>query len=185
MNILIACEFSGVVRDAFIARGHYAISCDIEPTERPGPHYQGDVRDILYDGWDMMIAFPPCTYLSYAGNRVWHSLGRAQKREAALHFVRLLLDAPIPKIALENPLGCISTAIRKPDQIIQPYHFGEIYSKRTCLWFKGLPPLMTTCIEYNPRMNEFVLCARHDKNRARTRSRTFPGVALAMAAQWG
>lgn len=183
MRVLVACEYSGLVRDAFLVRGHDALSCDLEPTERPGPHYQGDVRDILDQGWDMMIAFPPCTYLSYAANHVWNIPGREEKREEALQFVKFLMDAPIKRIALENPLGYIGKAIRKPDQIIHPYFFGHGYTKRTCLWLKNLPPLMATCIEINHC--DFVGTMKHTKGRPKNRSRTFENVAFEMARQWG
>lgn len=152
MKILIACEYSGRVRDAFIRGGHDAMSCDLLPTDAPGPHYQGDVRDVIDAGWDMMIAHPPCTYLTSAGLH-WNGRtpGRAEKTEEALDFVRLLLDAEIPKIAIENPVGCISTRIRKPTQTIQPWQFGEDASKATCLWLKGFPPLQPTSY-VSPRM---------------------------------
>ncbi len=145
MKVLVACEYSGRVRDAFLSRGHDAMSCDLLPTDVPGPHYHGDVRDVLYDGWDLMVAHPPCTYLCSSG---LHWNGRTQGRQAltdeSLQFVRLLLDAPIRYIALENPIGCISTHIRKPNQTIQPWMFGEDASKATCLWLKNLPNLMPT-----------------------------------------
>lgn len=183
MKVLVACEYSGLVRDAFIDRGHDAISCDILPTEQPGPHYQGDVLDILYDGWDMMIAFPPCTYLSFVGNARLKEVGRFSKRQKALDFVQILMDAPVDRIAIENPLGWIGTLIRKPDQIIQPYYFGHSFSKRTCLWLKNLPPLMATCIELERK--EFVNSMPHTKDRAKNRSKTFSNIALEMARQWG
>lgn len=145
MKVLIACEYSGTVRDAFLAKGHDAMSCDLLPTESPGPHYQGDVCDVLRAGWDLMIAHPPCTYLCSSGLH-WNTRRpeRAALTEDALGFVRLLLAAPIPRIALENPVGCISTRIRKPDQTIQPWQFGHDASKATCLWLKGLPLLHPT-----------------------------------------
>src|SRR5688572_912836 len=145
MRVLVACEFSGVVRNAFLAQGHDAMSCDILPTEKLGPHYRGNVLDILDESWDLMIAHPPCTYLSVSGLH-WNKKdpSRADKTEEALEFVRTLLSAPIPRIALENPVSCISTRIRKPDQIIQPYEFGHDASKKTCLWLKGLPKLEPT-----------------------------------------
>jgi len=140
MKVLVACEYSGTVRDAFIAKGHDAMSCDLLPTDKPGPHYQGDVCDILDDGWDLMIAHPPCTYLSVSGIH-WNNRGRGwEETDKALDFVRLLLSANIPKIALENPVSIISSRIRKPDQIIHPYQFGHDASKATCLWLKNLPP---------------------------------------------
>ena len=145
MRVLIACEYSGTVRDAFLRLGHDAMSCDLLPTDVPGPHYQGDVRDILHDGWDLLIAHPPCQYLCSSGLH-WNKRRpeRAALTEEALDFVRLLLDAPIPRIALENSVGCISTRIRPPDQVIQPWMFGEDASKATCLWLKGLPRLQAT-----------------------------------------
>lgn len=156
-RVLVACEYSGVVRDAFIRAGHDAMSCDLLPTERPGPHYQGDVLDILDDGWDLMIAHPPCTYLCSSGLH-WNKRvpGRDEKTHEAMLFVLNLMgegfvDNPIPRIALENPIGRISTAYRKPDQTIQPYMFGHDASKATCLWLKNLPPLFPTKI-VEPRM---------------------------------
>jgi len=148
MRVLVACEYSGRVRDAFIAEGHDAMSCDLLPTDAPGPHYQGDVRDVIGGGWDIMVSHPPCTYLSSSGLH-WNKRvpGRAENTEDALKFVQLLLDAPIPYIALENPIGCISTRIRKPSQTIQPWMFGEDASKATCLWLKGLPELKSTSIK--------------------------------------
>lgn len=183
MRVLVACEFSGVVRDAFTAKGHTAISCDLLPTEREGLHYQGNVEDILYTGWDMLIAFAPCTYLSYVGQKWWNQPGREEKRQEALAFVYLLLNAPIYRIALENPQGFIGKEIRKPDQIIQPYWFGHTYSKRTCLWLKNLPPLMATCVELE--RESWHETRKHNKERAKNRSRTFQNIALEMANQWG
>jgi hypothetical protein len=182
MKVLVACEFSGRVRDAFLAQGHDALSCDIVPTESPGPHYQGDVRDLLTNDWDMLIAFPPCIYLAYSGNAHWNDPGRAEKREQAIKFARLLWNAPIPRIALENPRGILSHAIRKPDQIIHPSYFGHSQMKRTCLWLKNLPPLMSTCIAVYPMA--FVDKLAPTKDRAKIRSLTFPGIAEAMATQW-
>ena len=145
MRVLIACEFSGTVRDAFTRAGHEAMSCDLLPSETPGLHYQGDVTDILDMDWDLMIAHPPCTYLSVSGMH-WTTRGLRdpQLTEDALEFVQFLLDAPIPRIALENPISVISSRIRKPDQIIQPWWFGHDASKKTCLWLKGLTPLTPT-----------------------------------------
>lgn len=147
MKILVACEYSGKVRDAFARRGHDVTSCDILPTDSPGKHYQGDVRDILMDGWDLMVAHPPCTYLSVSGMH-WTARGKRdpQLTEDALAFVRLLMEAPIQKIAIENPVSVISSRIRKPDQVIQPWMFGHDASKKTCLWLKGLPNLKPTKI---------------------------------------
>lgn len=137
MRVLVACEFSGVVRDAFTALGHDAWSCDLLPSERPGQHHQGDVLDILEDGWDLMVAFPPCTYLCSSGLH-WNKRRpeRDQKTHEAMLFVFSLYDAPIPQVAIENPIGRISTAFRRPDQIIQPWQFGHPESKQTCLWLK-------------------------------------------------
>lgn len=141
LKVLIACEHTGAVRDAFTALGHDATSCDLLPTETPGKHYQGNVLDILNDGWDLMIGHPPCTFLSFAANRVFHSPGRSIKRAKALEFVALLWEAPIKHICLENPLGLASAIIGKPSQIIHPYYFGDTEKKRTCLWLKNLPKL--------------------------------------------
>ena len=154
MKVLIACEYSGRVRDAFLELGHDAMSCDLLPTDVPGPHYQGDVTDILGDGWDLMIAHPPCTYLSVSGMH-WTTRGLRDPKltEDALDFVRLLLDAPIPMIALENPVSVISSRIRKPDQVVNPFDFGEDASKKTCLWLKGLSPLTKNPADYiSPRL---------------------------------
>ena len=148
MKVLIACEYSGRVRDAFLAQGHDALSCDLLPSDVPGPHYQGDVFDILYDNnWDLLIAHPPCTYLCSSGLH-WNKRtpGRQALTDESLAFVRRLLGAPIRHIALENPIGCISSQIRKPEQTIQPWQFGEDASKSTCLWLKNLPPLVPTNI---------------------------------------
>jgi site-specific DNA-cytosine methylase len=144
MRVLIACEFSGRVRDAFIAKGHDAVSCDLLPTDEPGPHHQGDVRDLLVERWDLLIAHPPCTHLAVSGAR-WFKDKKEEQKEA-LDFVRLLLDADIERIALENPISVISSKIRKPDQIIQPWQFGHGETKATCLWLKNLPLLLPTNI---------------------------------------
>lgn len=180
-KVLIACEFSGIVRDAFRARGIHAESCDILPTEADGPHYQGDVRDILADGWDLMIAHPPCTHLAVSGAR-WFK-DKQMEQADALTFVRLLMDAPIPRIAIENPVSVISTRIRKPDQIVQPWQYGHGETKATCLWLKNLPPLMPTNVVdgRSPRVHMMP----PSPDRWRERSRTYEGIAQAMAAQWG
>jgi len=187
MKILIACEYSGVVRDAFIARGHDAISCDIEDTDVPGPHYKGNVFNILYDDWDMLIAHPPCTHLACSGAR-WFKDKHDQQVEA-LEFVKLLLNAHIDKIALENPVGIISSRICKPTQIVQPYWFGDSYQKTTCLWLKNLPKLVPTNM-----VDKGKICITksgkhipdwYNKANAKERSKTFPGIAQAMAEQWG
>lgn len=181
MKVLVACEYSGTVRDAFIARGHEAMSCDLLPTERPGPHYQGPVQNILGDGWDLMIAHPPCTHLAVSGAR-WFKHKQAEQAEA-LAFVRLLLNAPIPRIALENPVSIISSRFRKPDQIIQPWQFGHGETKATCLWLMGLPPLIPTNIVDGREARIHKMSPGPD--RWKERSRTYQGIADAMASQWG
>lgn len=182
MKVLVACEFSGIVRDAFIARGHDAVSCDLLPTERPGPHIQADVSRWLEGRWgcDLMIAFPPCTHLAVSGAR-WFK-DKQQEQEEALEFVRTLLDAPIPRIALENPVSIISSRIRKPDQVIQPYQFGHGETKATCLWLKNLPPLVPTNIVDGREARVHRMPPGPD--RWRERSRTYQGIADAMAEQW-
>lgn len=181
MRVLVACEFSGTVRDAFIKRGHDAMSCDLLPTESPGPHYTGDVLDILDDGWDLMIAHPPCTHLAVSGAR-WFYRKQEEQREA-LEFVRLLLEAPIPRIALENPVSIISSRIRKPDQTIQPWQFGHGEVKRTCLWLKNLPLLVPTDVVDGREARVWRMGP--SENRWKERSITYPGIAEAMADQWG
>lgn len=195
MKILVACEYSGRVRDAFIGQGFNAMSCDLLPTDIDGPHYQGDVRDVLYDGWDAMVCHPPCTYLCSSG---LHWNGRTPGRQAltdeSLDFVRLLLNAPIKHICLENPIGCISTHIRKPSQTIQPWQFGEDASKSTCLWLKNLPPLRPTLFVEPRIVNGKKRWANQTDNgqnklapsedRWKIRSETYHGIANAMAQQW-
>ena len=201
MNVLVACEYSGRVRDAFIAAGHNAWSCDLLPSERPGPHHCGDVTKILDDGWDLLIAHPPCTYLCSSGARWMSDPARQVKMEEALDFVRFLLDAPIEKIALENPVGIISTQIRKPDQYVHPYQFGDDAAKKTGLWLKNLPLLVPDPADYvEPKLIEYKgktvkrwgnqsPCGANNlgpsADRWKERSRTYQGIADAMAAQWG
>lgn len=180
MRILIACEYSGTVRDAFINAGHDAVSCDLLPTEVPGPHYQGDVTNILNDGFDMMVAHPPCTHLAVSGAR-WFK-DKVQQQQEALDFVRLLMNAPIPRIAIENPVSVISSRIRKPDQIIQPWQFGHGETKATCLWLKGLPKLTPTNIVEGREARIHKMPPSPD--RWKERSRTYAGIAAAMAQQW-
>jgi hypothetical protein len=180
VRVLVACEFSGIVREAFRAQGHYALSVDLLESELPGPHYRGDVRDCLGDGWDLMVAFPPCTYLAVSGAR-WHS-GTARQADA-LDFVAGLLSAPVPRIAVENPVGAVSVYLRQPDQIIQPWMFGHGEMKTTCLWLEGLAPLRPTEIVAGREQRTWREPQRAD--RWKRRSRTFPGIAAAMAAQWG
>ena len=183
MKVLVACEFSGIVRDAFNRLGHEAMSCDLLPTESEGPHYQGDVQDILDDGWDLMIAHPPCTHLAASGAR-WFPAKRADgSQQKALDFVELLLNAPIPKIALENPVSIISSYFRKPDQIIQPWQFGHGETKATCLWLKNLPKLQSTDTVEGRENRVFRMPP--SKDRWKNRSLTFSGIAEAMAVQWG
>lgn len=197
MKILIACEYSGRVREAFRNRGHNVMSCDFLPSEDNSPHhYQGDIRDLLNEYWDLMIAHPPCTFLAVSGLH-WNKRipGRAEKTEEALDFVRLLMGADIGKIAIENPISCISSRIRKPDQIIQPWQFGEDASKSTCLWLKGVPPLTPTrrveprMVAGKPRWGNQTDSGQNNlgpsEDRWKERSRTFQGIASAMADQWG
>lgn len=208
MKILIACESSGTVRDAFIKLGHEAMSCDLLPTSRPGPHYQGDIRDILGNGWDMLIAHPPCTYLTNSavwalGDGPYHQkvkpttlvgAARRQAQQEALTFFRLLWESPIPKVCLENPIGIANTVICKPTQIIQPHQFAEDASKGTCLWLRGLPPLRHTkhiaprMVNGKPRWANQTnggqnKLSPHDL-RWQVRSQTYAGIAEAMAQQW-
>jgi hypothetical protein len=210
MRVLVACEYSGTVRDAFIAKGHDAVSCDILPTESPGPHIQGDVLEVLNDGWDLMIGFPPCTYLSYAGTRHWNNPGRCELRLKALDFFRRLWEAPIDQICLENPKGCASPTIAKYSQEIQPYYFGDSDIKPTWLWLKNLPLLRhyerDTLFEsatHTERPEPLAITVRKPSKNfkggelkkhyfvqmgtrsAHVRAKTFPGIAQAMADQWG
>lgn len=191
-RVLVACEYSGRVRDVFLKAGCEATSCDLLPSDAPGPHYQGDVRDLLDDGWDLMVAFPPCTYLCLSGMH-WTTRGLRdpQLTEDALEFVQLLLEAPIPRIALENPVGIISKRIRKPDCIIQPWQFGHPEAKRTCLWLKGLPVLEPTNVLEKPASGRWTNQTTSGQNklapskdRWKERSKTYQGIADAMAIQW-
>lgn len=183
MKVLIACEYSGRVRDAFIKRGHDAMSCDLLPTEVAGPHYQGSVFDVIHDGWDLMICHPPCTHLAVSGARHFAAKQASGVQQEALNFVQSLLDAPIHRIALENPISIISSRIRKPDQIIQPWQFGHGETKATCLWLKNLQPLQSTNIVdgREPKVHRMP----PGPNRWKERSRTYQGIADAMAKQWG
>lgn len=177
----MACEFSGTVRDAFLRRGHDAVSCDLLETDSPGPHLQVDVLTVIDMGWDLMIAHPPCTHLAVSGARHFH---RKQKEQAeALDFVRALLEAPIPHIALENPVSIISSRIRKPDQTIQPWMFGHGETKATCLWLKNLPRLQPTDVVEGRESRIHNMPPGPD--RWKMRSVTFKGIAEAMAEQWG
>jgi hypothetical protein len=192
MKVLVACEYSGVVREAFRRRGHDAVSCDLLPPDDAGPHHWGDVREIINDGWDLMIAHPPCTYLCSSGLH-WNKRRpeRVAQTEEALEFVRFLLEAPISRIALENPIGCISTRIRKPDQTIHPWQHGHPESKATCLWLKGLPCLTPTNLLPLPESGRWSNQTASGQNklgpsadRWKIRSTTYKGIAEAMATQW-
>ena len=198
MRVLIACERSGVVRDAFAMRGHDAWSCDIEPSERSGNHLIGDIREFLKEDWDLMIAHPPCTRLCVTGNK-WYKSEYShrfpnihQEREEAIQFFMTLADAPIPHICIENPVGIMSTLYRKPDQIIQPFQFGHPEPKKTCLWLKGLPPLQPTKLvepdyfvsKSGKKLARWYYMPSYTKERQIMRSRTFQGIADAMADQW-
>ena len=182
MRVLVACEFSGTVRDAFLELGHDAISCDLLDTDTPGPHHKGDVLQLLRAAqFDLMIAHPPCTHLAVSGAR-WFK-GKQQEQAEALGFVRALLSAQVPLIALENPISIISTRVRKPDQIIQPWQFGHGETKATCLWLKGLPALVPTDVVEGRQARVHRLPP--SKDRWKLRSKTYEGIAQAMARQWG
>lgn len=205
MKVLIACEFSGIVRDAFIKRGHDAISCDLLPTERPGKHYQGDIMDIIGDGFDLMIAHPPCTHLCASGARWWKEKQEDGRQREAIEFFMKFIEAPIEKIAVENPVGIISRTYRKPDQYVQPYWFGDKVQKKTGLWLKNLPLLEPTnivdrgMVYVDPRGHKHggahtmlakvayspLMLLPRNEERWKIRSRTFLGFADAMAEQWG
>lgn len=192
---------SGRVRDAFTARGHDAVSCDILPSLTPGNHYQGDIRDLLgSESWDLMIAFPPCTDLSVVCAKDWPAKQADGRQGRALAFVQMLMDAPIQRVAIENPVGRINTAIRKPDQIINPYQFGDPWKKRTCLWLKGLPLLVATEVvepkghwvdggsrvaHKDREFGDAKFGSKSSEARSKQRNLTFPGIARAMAEQWG
>jgi len=213
MRVLVACEYSGRVRDAFIALGHDAMSCDLLPSDSPGPHYKGDISDVINDDWDLMIAHPPCTYLTIAAEWAYKDkqtkrikegtlIGAERKaaREEAIEFVMMLANAPIKRIAIENPIGVLSSRWRKPDQFIQPYEYGDDASKRTCLWLKNLPPLVPTkqieprwvidnTGKPQPRWGNQTDSGQNkeppSKDRWKIRSTTWQGWANAMANQWG
>lgn len=208
MNVIIACERSAIVRNAFIARGHNAISCDLEDSDDSGPHYKGNIFDIINDGFDLLIGHPPCTYLTVTANK-WMKeqperksgalVGseRMKAREESILFFMKLWNSNIPKKSLENPVGIMSTVFRKPDQIIQPFNFGHPQQKKTCLWLMGLPRLNATNIvepepyhitksgKTMPKWYAYADKSKGQKERARIRSNTFPGIAKAMAEQWG
>lgn len=183
MKILIGCEYSGIVRDAFIARGHDAMSCDLLPTERPGPHYQGDVRDVLDYPWDMAVFHPPCTDLSVSGARHFAAKRMDGRQQSAVSFFMRLARCGIPKIAIENPVCIMSTLWRRPDQIIQPWMFGHGETKATCLWLVNLPPLRPTDVVSGREARIHKMPPSAD--RGKLRSQTYQGIADAMADQWG
>jgi hypothetical protein len=202
-RVLVACEYSGAVRDAFAARGWDAWSCDLLPSEKPGNHFVGDVREILADGWDMMLAFPPCTHLACSGARHFAKKRADGRQRAGVELFMAFARAPIPRICIENPVGIMSSVWREPDQIIQPYYFGDEAQKTTCLWLKNLPPLQHASEDDwfaakthvgRGAMHYFSsgkrMAAHHMLSRigaggaGKGRSRTFPGIALAFADQW-
>ena len=200
MKVLVACEFSGIVRDAFIKKGHDAISCDLLPTEQPGPHIQGDVLEVLGAGWDMMIAFPPCTHLTCSGARWFEKKREDGRQQEGIDFFMQFANAKCKKIAIENPVGIMSKEWRPPDQIIQPYYFGDGIQKTTCLWLKNLPclahwdsdnlffknshtkPGPTKTFKSGKKMSMWYY---ENWGDAKTLSKTFQGIANAMAEQWG
>jgi site-specific DNA-cytosine methylase len=202
MKILIACEYSGTVRDAFAAIGHDVISCDLLPSEKPGKHYQGDVFDIINDGFDMMIAFPPCTHLAMSGAKHFEKKRQDGRQQLGIDFFMLFTKTKIPKVCIENPIGIMSTNYRKPYQIINPYDFGDAARKPTCLWLNGLPKLQSTNLgdaplfgealdrgEFHTTKSGKVLPAWYNlppsPDRGKKRSKFFQGIANAMANQWG
>lgn len=183
MKVLVACEYSGAVRDAFLRRGHEAMSCDLLPTDAPGPHYQGDVRDLLNYPWDLMIAHPPCTHLAVSGARHFEEKRKDGRQQSAVSFFMMLARARIPRIAIENPVCIMSSMWRKPDQTIQPWMFGHGETKATCLWLKNLPPLRPTNIVSGREARIHRMPPSED--RWKLRSATYQGIADAMAEQWG
>src|SRR5574340_1575628 len=183
MRVLVACEYSGTVRDAFIKLGHYATSCDLLDTESPGPHYKGDVRDVMHGCWDLMIAHPPCTHLSVSGARHFAEKRMDGRQQSAVSFFMMLAKADIPMVAIENPVCIMSSLWRKPDQIIQPWQFGHGETKATCLWLKGLPKLKETDV-VDGRLDRIHKMAP-SPDRWKERSKTYSGIAHAMALQWG
>lgn len=191
MRVLIACEYSGRVRCAFAKKGHYVLSCDLLPTEQPGQHYVGNVLDILDREWDLMIAFPPCTHLAVSGARWFKEKIADGRQQAGIDFFMSLANAPVAKIAIENPIGIMSSKWRKPDQIIQPFEYGHTETKKTCLWLKGLPQLKPTNNVYNEMMKlpkkqrSRIHYMSPGKNRSKLRSKTYSGIANAIANQYG
>jgi hypothetical protein len=192
MRVLIACEYSGTVRDAFLAQGHEALSCDLLPSDKPGPHYQGDVRNLLDQEWDLMIAHPPCTDLAVSGARYFAQKRLDGRQQRSIDFFMLLANADIPRIAIENSVCIMSSVWRKPDQIVQPWQFGHAESKATCLWLKNLPKLESTSVLPVPASGHWQNQTPSGQNklgpsadRWKLRSTTYQGIAEAMARQWG
>jgi hypothetical protein len=189
MRVLVACEYSGAVRDAFAALGHDAMSCDLLPTEAPGNHYQGDIRDVIHAQWDLMIAFPPCTHLCVFGARHFEQKVLDGRQNQGVSFFMEMTKVDIPKWCIENPVGIMSKLYREPTQIIQPYYFGDEAQKTTCLWLKGLPKLAATNLVDKGEMvtspSGKTMAKWYSNADAHTRSKTFPGIAKAMANQWG
>ena len=190
MRVLVACEYSGTVRDAFAKLGHDAWSCDILPTDSPGQHYQCDILEVMGKGWDLMIAFPPCTHLAVSGAKHFAKKRADGRQQQGIDFFLQVVNANIPKIVVENPVGIMSTLFRKPDQIIQPWQFGDTAQKTTCLWLKDMPPLKHTNIVdkgefYTAPSGKRLPKWYSDNKSAKARSKTFQGIADAMAQQWG
>jgi len=192
VKVLVACEYSGAVRDAFLALGHKATSCDLLPTDAPGPHYQGDVRDILGGAWDLVIAFPPCTDLCVSGAKHFAAKRADGRQQASIEFFMLFANCSAPRVAIENPIGIMSSHWRKPDQIVQPWQFGHAEAKATCLWLKNLPALTPTNILQKPEKGRWDNQTPSGQNklgpspdRWKLRSLTYAGIAEAMAKQWG
>lgn len=203
MRILVACEHSGTVRDAFIRKGHDAVSCDLLPTDTPGPHYMGDVRDVLGEPWDMILAFPPCTHLAVSGAKHFAQKRADGRQQEGVYFFLLFTRLECERVAIENPVGIMSSVYRKPDQIVHPWQFGDPFRKTTCLWLRGLPRLTPTKVvdkgaEYispsGKRMPKWYgdavgkdgkKLAYGSEDLRRIRNKTFPGIAEAMAEQWG
>ena len=192
LKVLVACEYSGIVRDAFAREGHFAMSCDLLPSESPGFHYQGDVMDILDYGWDLMIAHPPCDHLAVSGAAWFKQKQEDGRQQQGIDFFMALANAPIPRKCLENPVGIMSRLYRKPDQIVNPWQFGDSVSKKTCLWLEGLPPLVPTDIV---EPSKYITapsgrrypdwCWNTGGGSGKKRSLFFNGIAEAMAKQWG
>ena len=191
LRVLVACEYSGRVRDAFSKKGHYALSCDILPTEQPGQHYSGDVLKILECQWDLMVAFPPCTHIAVSGARWFKEKIADGRQQMGIDFFMALANAPIDKIAIENPVGIMSSIWRKPDQIVQPFEYGHTETKKTCLWLKNLPKLIPTEMVYDEMINlpkkerSRIHYMSPGKNRSKLRSKTYSGIANCMADTWG